>query len=327
MKAITVPEFQFFLSTIQDTYDVQVPIALHDGTRTLGGLNEGPLSLFGGKISRKPTSIFFSQQEKVLCDCKNKGIRMVLGPSKPFFVVGWTAQDLDCLEFLDQFFTTNFKDPVYTSKRKDSVVIGVSGKCGSHGEFLKIAGGKCDFELICDGKDFLVVPYTKKGKDLVKKIGSQCETASLNELQKTSNALSNEDSETLSKASGLIQNEKVPDEFWEEIADQCIACTACNLACPTCTCFDVVDSKSVECFKRHRMWDSCLLDGFQREASGHNPMGTEASRTRRRIHHKLVADQKRWGYFSCMLCGRCDDVCPTGIGIKAVTRLIVERFS
>ena len=78
--------------------------------------------------------------------------------------------------------------------------------------------------------------------------------------------------------------------------------------------------------ERWRLWDSCLLEGFQREASGHSPMKEEWSRTRRRIHHKLVADVIRWGHMTCFFCGRCDAICPTGIGIKSVSREIVKRF-
>jgi formate hydrogenlyase subunit 6/NADH:ubiquinone oxidoreductase subunit I len=110
------------------------------------------------------------------------------------------------------------------------------------------------------------------------------------------------------------------------VSDRCIACTSCNLACPTCTCFDVFDRQAGDKVHRWRIWDSCQLDGFMREASGHNPMGQEYQRTRRRIHHKLGADVQRWGQISCMLCGRCDDVCPTGIGIKAVCKEMVEKY-
>jgi formate hydrogenlyase subunit 6/NADH:ubiquinone oxidoreductase subunit I len=118
----------------------------------------------------------------------------------------------------------------------------------------------------------------------------------------------------------------VPDEFWAEIGDRCIACTGCNLACPSCTCFGVQDWRYTKQVERSRMWDSCQLDGFMREASGHNPLGTEALRTRRRIHHKLAADPERWGEISCFVCGRCDAVCPTGIGIFAVAREMVARY-
>ena len=129
------------------------------------------------------------------------------------------------------------------------------------------------------------------------------------------------------QASELLRTDRVPDSFWEEIGDRCIACTGCNLVCPTCTCFGVQDWRYRDVVELSRMWDSCQLAGFMREASGHNPLGSEALRSRRRIHHKLAADPERWGEISCFLCGRCDAVCPTGIGIVAVSREIVERFS
>jgi sulfhydrogenase subunit beta (sulfur reductase) len=135
------------------------------------------------------------------------------------------------------------------------------------------------------------------------------------------------DEKLLLRASTILRGDRVPDSFWAEIGDRCIACTGCNLVCPTCTCFGVQDWRSAKLVERSRMWDSCQLEGFMREASGHNPLGSEALRTRRRIHHKLAADPDKWGEISCFLCGRCDAVCPTGIGIVAVMRDLVERFA
>ena len=55
-------------------------------------------------------------------------------------------------------------------------------------------------------------------------------------------------------------------------------------------------------------------------------MAEERVRTHRRIHHKLAADVMRWGHITCFLCGRCDRVCPTGIGIVSVCREMVETY-
>jgi formate hydrogenlyase subunit 6/NADH:ubiquinone oxidoreductase subunit I len=128
------------------------------------------------------------------------------------------------------------------------------------------------------------------------------------------------------RASGLLRADLVPDAFWSEIGDRCIACTRCNMVCPTCTCFGVEDWRGAGQVERSRKWDSCQLEGFMREASGHNPMGSQALRTRRRIHHKLAVDPARWGVISCFRCGRCDAVCPTGIEIMAVARELVSRY-
>ncbi|MGZ5495645.1 MAG: 4Fe-4S dicluster domain-containing protein [Candidatus Aminicenantales bacterium] len=69
-----------------------------------------------------------------------------------------------------------------------------------------------------------------------------------------------------------------------------------------------------------------MLGGYTREASGHNPRN-EAERSRRRICHKLEADMLRFGELGCVDCWRCDQFCPTGIGIHAVAKRIVDRFS
>lgn len=326
MKLLTIQEVESFLKSIDSDYDVKVPVNLHDGTRAIGKLNEGSLAIAGGRIPQKITNVFFPQMEPVLTTGSEK-IELPKPLSKSLFVVGFTAQDADCLKFIDRFYSENYRDDIYFNKRDGAVIVCVSGRCGADGEFLKIAGKNCDLELISDGRNYLLAIYTDTGKAVAERAGGvEADGSLLQQLQKESDALSNDDLELIQKASKLLLEEKVPDEFWATISDRCIACTSCNLVCPTCTCFDVFDRKFDDKTRRYRIWDSCQLDGFMREASGHNPMGTENLRTRRRIHHKLAADPTRWDQITCMLCGRCDDVCPTGIGIKAVCKEMVAKY-
>jgi sulfhydrogenase subunit beta (sulfur reductase) len=306
---------------------VQVPIRLTDGTRSLSKPHQGPLALAGGAIPQKITNVFFPQIETVLTIGPD-GVKPQEALSKPLLVVGFTAQDADCLEFIDRFYSENYRDDVYFNKRDGAVIVCVSGRCGADGEFLKIAGEKCDMELICNGQNYLAVGYSEVGKKLLEKApaGGKATGKMLEELKKESDALPTDELELIQTASKLLLEDKVPEEFWHTISDRCIACTSCNLACPTCTCFDVFDREFEGVIHRRRVWDSCQLDGFMREASGHNPMGEERIRTRRRIHHKLAADVTRWGHVTCFLCGRCDRVCPTGIGIKAVCREMLNQY-
>ena len=327
MKLLAEQELEAFLRSAESDYDVHVPISLHDGTRTLGRLGDGPLALAGGVIPTKITNVFFPQME-VMLTINDDEVELQKAPVKPLLVVGLTAQDAEGLEFLDRFYNENYRDDIYFNKRDGAVIVCVSGRCGANGEFLKVAGKKCDMELICDGDKYLVAVYSKAGKALAKRIrsGSDVDDKIAEELQRESDNLPGDDLELIQSASRLLLDEKVPEEFWQSVSDRCIACTACNLVCPTCTCFDVFDRKTGGKMRRWRIWDSCQLDGFMREASGHNPMGTESLRTRRRIHHKLAADVTRWGQLTCVLCGRCDEVCPTGIGIKAVCREMVDKY-
>ncbi|MFH1744076.1 MAG: 4Fe-4S dicluster domain-containing protein [bacterium] len=326
MKAISFEQLDAFLHSLASEYDVYAPVTLHDGTLSLGKLGTGPLALLAGSIPAKITSIFFPHFDRVLTILEDHNISVPGEMTTPVLVVGLTAEDLDCLEFVDKMYLTGFRDDLYHKRREHSVVVGISGRCGKDGEFLRIAGGKCDIELIYDGSRFIAAPYSEQGNTLFQRIVSGEEIASIDSLLRESNAIHSPDKEIIQKASEILIQERVTDEFWAEIAERCIECTGCNNVCPTCTCFEVYDIQHKERVERYRMWDSCQFSGFMREASGHNPMGAQASRTRRRIHHKLVADVHRWGHITCFFCGRCDAVCPTGIGIKAVGEEIVERF-
>jgi len=334
MKRLTEAQIQSFLQSLESRYDVWVPVRLHDGTRSLGRRGDGPLALAGGALPQKPTCMFFPQMDVIL-SLKGKKIEAPAPLEKPLLVVGFTAEDLDCLAFIDRFYGENFRDTVYFSKRENAITVGVTGRCGKEGRTLKVSTGNCDLELVCDGHRYLLVAHSAAGKALANRLADSREArpvetqdfaSVLNAIKVESGTAGGDDQALLERASKLLLEDKVPDVFWENLADRCIACTSCNLVCPTCTCFDVFDRKDDDQDQRWRMWDSCQLDGFMREASGHNPMGKEAVRTRRRIFHKLGADPRRWGQITCMLCGRCDDACPTGIGIKAVSREIVAKY-
>jgi len=329
VKAYNVEEIEALLESLESQYDVRVPVIYIDGTRSLGAPGDGTLALKGGVVLNKITSVFFPQLEVVLATSGGQQIEVPPPPDKPLLVVGLTAEDSECLEFIDKFFTTDYPDSVYLRRRANSLAVCVSGRSGTNGEFHKIAGSRCDLELICDGENFLLAAYSLPGNMLLDQFkgGKTVSNKVLDDLMAESAALATDDLEMIQAASKLLLKNKVPDEFWQKISDRCIACTSCNLACPSCTCFDVFDRESADGgVERWRLWDSCQLDGFTREASGHNPMGDEKLRTRRRIHHRLAADVVKWGHITCYLCGRCDEVCPAGIGIKAVCREMIEEY-
>jgi sulfhydrogenase subunit beta (sulfur reductase) len=335
MKYLTQAQIQSFLASPASRYDVWVPVRLHDGTRSLGRLGDGPLALVGGALPQKPTHMFFPQMDVIL-SLRGQEVEAPAPPEKPLLVVGFTAEDLDCLTFLDRFYDENYRDTVYFSRRENAVTVAITGRCGKEGRTLKLSRGNCDLELVCEGQGYLLLAHSSTGVALADEISNRGEAspvrpredldAVLRAIEAESRTAAQEDQEFLESASKLLLDDKVPETFWEELADRCIACTSCNLVCPTCTCFEVFDRRDKDCNERWRMWDSCQLDGFMREASGHNPMGKEAARSRRRIHHKLGADPRRWGQITCLLCGRCDEACPTGIGIKAVSREIVAKY-
>jgi formate hydrogenlyase subunit 6/NADH:ubiquinone oxidoreductase subunit I len=325
MKAITAGQLERLLAVLSTSWELRLPIMLPDGTRVIGSPEDAPLALLGGPVSGKPTAAFFPQHGAVFAS--NEGeLQEPKAPERPLFVLGFTPRDLACLRFIDRFFAVGWRDDIYFRQRDGAVVAGLSGYCGPGGSLIPPAGGNCDLEFFRDSINWLVIPYSEAGMEIAAKVADFAPPEARERFRQASVQLPDENETLLLRASELLRANRVPDYFWSEIGDCCIACTGCNLACPTCTCFGVQDWRSTSQVERSRMWDSCQLDGFMREAGGHNPLGSEGERTRRRIHHKLAADPEKWGEISCFLCGRCDAVCPTGIGIVAVMKELVARY-
>jgi formate hydrogenlyase subunit 6/NADH:ubiquinone oxidoreductase subunit I len=325
MRVLTPDRIDRFFARITEKWELRLPILFPDGTRVIGSPDDGPFALQGGAVLNKPTAAFFPQQETIFTAVGGV-LQEPPMPERPLFVLGFTPRDLACLRFIDRFFADGWRDDIYFRQRKNAVVAGLSGYCGLSGALLPPAGGDCDLEFFWDGSRWLVNPYSEAGVKIVADLPDSAPPEAAELFRKAAMTPPDENQKLIRRASELLRADRVPDSFWAEIGDRCIACTGCNLACPTCTCFGVQDWRTARQVERSRMWDSCQLDGFMREASGHNPLGSEALRTRRRIHHKLAADPEKWGEISCFLCGRCDVVCPTGIGIVAVARELVSRF-
>lgn len=325
MKRLNRADLEQLLTRIAEDYRLLVPQRLDDGSRLLRPWGEGELELSGEPIQRKPTEYFLPQLDPLLKIEKSGKIQLPADPEKPLCLFGLNRADLQCLAFVDRFCSTPPQDDAYFKLRQKALLIGLAGYCGPDSQLLPLADELCDIELVTIDEGWLACAYSEQGASLLEKL-NEIEPRALTTIKSLSDERITTERVTLEQAATIIQKDKVPDSFWQEIGDRCILCSGCNLVCPTCTCFCVQDRTDPNGTERSRVWDSCQFDGFMREASSHNPLGTEALRTRRRIHHKLAADVERWGEISCFICGRCDKACPTGIGIQAVAAEITERF-
>jgi formate hydrogenlyase subunit 6/NADH:ubiquinone oxidoreductase subunit I len=103
--------------------------------------------------------------------------------------------------------------------------------------------------------------------------------------------------------------------LWEELGNRCLACAQCTLVCPTCYCFNVVDSVGLDgkSGERKRYWDSCQLDEFARVATGENFRKTRAQRQRHRFFRKGKYIPDMHGALGCVGCGRCAHACQVHI--------------
>jgi len=103
---------------------------------------------------------------------------------------------------------------------------------------------------------------------------------------------------------------------WAEVAERCLACGNCTMACPTCFCSTTEDHTSLDGTEaeRSRVWDSCFTLDFTHMHGGSTRTST-ASRYRQWLLHKLVTWHDQFDMSGCVGCGRCITWCPVGIDL------------
>jgi len=282
-----------------------------------------------------PKNIGFPQLES-LFEFKNGEIRPTVQPHSPKLLFGLRACDLKGILFADEFFKRDFEDVYYTSRMEGrlTVVIGCTSPspncfCTSTGTGPFLEDG-FDLQLVDLGEEYLVEAGSENGEKFVEEFDdffreAAEETQTRSEDAKTAAAKAVTLKLDFNQAIRRVGADDVPREIYDEIAERCIYCGGCLYVCPTCTCFNVFDDVKGEEGARFRNWDSCVFEGYTREASNYNPRRKKHLRASRRYQHKLKYDYQETGISGCVGCGRCLTSCPVNIGMSTFIENLENR--
>ena len=242
--------------------------------------------------------------------------------SEPLVIFGAHPCDIYGLCSLDIALSDNNADPNYHERRLNVRVVGVDCEpdewcfCGSMGTASATEG--YDLFLTPCGDGYIVEVATDPGAAMVE--GLPLRDASMTEIGALKQRLMDK---TRSGRAIHCDVSDLPLYFtgwaespvWAKWAEKCYSCGTCNLTCPTCFCFDVMDRMdlSLQSGTRQREWDACMTEGFAKVASGENFREDPRSRLRHRFYRKYSYLFTRYGRPYCCGCGRCVRQCLTKI--------------
>jgi ferredoxin len=221
-----------------------------------------------------------------------------------------------------------FADEDYLARRKASFVIAVNcgepaGNCFCNsmgtGPAAKSGYDLVLTEILDGGHRFLVETGTDEGAELLAELPQRsAEEVDVQAAARVITVASERMGDTFQPADVhelLLAN--LESTRYDEVAERCLSCTNCTLACPTCFCTTIDDANGLtgETTDRTRRWDSCFTLQYS-EMHGGGTRKEPKSRYRQWLIHKLSTWHDQFGSSGCVGCGRCITWCPVGIDIR-----------
>lgn len=306
-------DFPLFINLLLKSYDVIAPRLQHKMVVFSEIASSREIEL--GKNAYYPPKKYFLPPVEKMYDYRKK--RSLLGGEKDTFehsfdnkkkvIFGMRMCDVAAVAKMDRFYSKDIPDAYYQARRDNIFIIAMkcdeeeNDNCFCSSFEIKDEGYDLYFERVEEG--FIVDVKTEKGKSLIDK--------------KVFKASEREVNKDLPVCNKKLTTSNVPLESaaWQKYADKCLSCCACNVVCPTCSCFDMRDSPDLDLRsgKRIKTWDYCQSADFTRVAGNHIFRQGRTERFKHRLLCKFTYFRDNQGEITCTGCGRCITVCPTNV--------------
>ncbi len=287
-----------------------------------------------------PKKVLLPQQETLLQFDTSGSVHRVepVFDDTPTVIFGVHTCDMHAIALMDRVFDQGYTDRHYRTRRKHSTIVTIEclNPC-SEFSFCKSMGTlsvpeEFDLHIIDLGNAFSIEVGSPQGIMLLQHLTAVRE-AKPEDFQQLHRVMSEKWPRfsyrldfDVSELSSLIAL-SYRSELWTSLGEQCLGCGTCNIVCPTCNCFDVIDQVDfgLQSGSRCRVWDSCQLDRFSSLAGGHDFRTSRASRLRHRFFHKFKYQPELYEVVGCVGCGRCAQECLVHISPVDVLNELYRR--
>jgi len=345
-KVLSKTELDSFVSRLVEDNVVYAPQEKEAGRYAYSRLYQPEKLAIQGYIPTilPPKKYLFPQQEELLKFELKEGSGFEVEPviqAQDQILLGVRPCDINGIRLLDRVFMDDVLDEHYAVRRSHTAIIGFDCEehcdeycfCESVGA-LSVDKGGYDLFLTDMGDYYMVSIGSNRGAELLARYAKVREANEdlVNDYLRHQTVkllkFPRRFRESISLVPLLLIG-NYESEYWEELGKKCLACGQCNIVCPTCNCFDVLDVMhlSLSSGTRQRMWDGCMLEDFAKVASGENFRANRANRIRHRIYRKFKYQMQKHGESYCVGCGRCARACLVDINPYEVINELFQRSS
>ena len=265
-----------------------------------------------------PAKEFFFPQKEELFEFSSGKIKRA-GKTGKHTIFFMPKCDANAVHVLDKLLLQYPIDNEYRDRRENTIIIEIPCKEKETCFCLNLGFQEfSDIKIIDTKEGYVLAAKTKKGEALLKDKAIQKHTVDNKQKLMTEqiNCAKKLDKRKLNNLMKYFES-----DVWKKEADKCLSCAACNIVCPTCTCFNIRDDvllSDVKKGQRNREWVYCQLQNFTEVAGEHTFRKERDSRLKHRIYHKLNYFKQQHGIQMCTGCGRCIAACPAGIDMTKI---------
>jgi ferredoxin len=317
------------LDRLSKDYEVIAPIKTDDDYNFQRIDSSKEINLENYQNTRFPPKEFFLPKSDTLFVFeKNRKVKISPGISeKKRVIFGIKPCDVNGILVLDKIFTTNYEDPIYTERRKNTVLIALN--CNKSGEycFCDSLGTdttkNSDLLLTDTGNEYIVEVQSEAGNQIVKKNGDLFSVTQQIIKKPEVKCKKKVNPEKLVE----LMNKEFNNKVWEKEANRCISCAACTIVCPTCYCYDVKDVNDTNGKEgaRIRKWNFCMLFNFTKVAGDNVFREDRTERLKQFVCHKLCYFKETNNVFLCVGCGRCIQSCIVNIDLTEIAKMLSDK--